>query len=105
MKPLNLNDVVLFVEENIGDFHQRRAESLRKLKLTQVIERKNPYLYKAKNITTAQDLVKLLLDAYLSSQEEAIFGEFLEKLAIFVRASIRWQKVISRRYRFRIRTR
>jgi hypothetical protein len=49
-----------------------------------VIERKNPYLFKAKNITTAQDLVKLLLDAYLSSQEEAIFGEFLEKLAIFV---------------------
>jgi hypothetical protein len=84
MKPLNLTDVVAFVEENIGDFHKRRAESLRKLKLTQVIERKNPYLFKAKNITTAQDLVKLLLDAYLSSQEEAIFGEFLEKLAIFV---------------------
>jgi hypothetical protein len=84
MKPLNLNDVVTFVENNIGDFHRRRAENLQKLKLAQVIKSKNPYLFKAKNITTAQDLVKSLVDAYLSSQEEAIFGEFLEKLAIFV---------------------
>lgn len=84
MKPLNLNDVVEFVEANIGDFHKRRADSFQKLKLSQVLERKNPYLFKAKNISTAQDLVKSLLDAHLSSQEESIFGEFLEKLAIFV---------------------
>jgi hypothetical protein len=84
MNPLNQNDVVTFVEGNIGEFHKRRAESLRNLKLSQVLQRKNPYLFKAKNITTAQDLVRLLLEAHLSSQEEAIFGEFLEKLAIFV---------------------
>jgi hypothetical protein len=84
MKPLNLKDVTKFVENNIGDFHNRRAASLQKLKLPKVLERKNPYLFKAKNITTAQDLVKQLLDAHLSSQEEAIFGEFLEQLAVFV---------------------
>ncbi|MCL4822724.1 MAG: cytosolic protein, partial [Anaerolineales bacterium] len=50
----------------------------------QVLNKKNPYLFKAKNINDAHDLVKLLLDAHLSSQEETIFGEFLEKLAIFV---------------------
>ncbi len=74
----------MYVESNIGDFHKRRADSLRKLKLTKVLERKNPYLFKAKNVGTAQDLVKTLLDAHLSSQEETIFGEFLEGLAIFV---------------------
>lgn len=84
MKPLNLNDVVSFVETHIGDFHKRRAESLRKLKLNDILKRKNPYLFRAKNILTSQDLVKSLLDAHLSSQEEAIFGEFLEQLAIFV---------------------
>lgn len=84
MKHLKLNDVVNFVESNIGEFHERRAENLRKLKLIQVIKRKNPYLFKAKNINDAHDLVKLILDAHLSSQEETIFGEFLEKLAIFV---------------------
>jgi hypothetical protein len=72
------------VEENIGDFHKRRADNLRKLKLEQVLKRKNPYLFKAKHVTKGQDLVESLLRAHLSSQEEAIFGEFLERLAIFV---------------------
>jgi hypothetical protein len=84
MKNLNLSDVVGFIEANIGDFHKRRLENLQKLKLIEVLRRKNPYLFKAKNILTAQDLVKGLMDAHLSSQEETIFGEFLEELAIFV---------------------
>jgi len=84
MKYLNLEDVTDYVEENIGEFHQRRADRLESLKLTEVLKRKNPYLFKAKNINDAHDLVKLLLEAHLSSQEESIFGEFLEKLAIFV---------------------
>ncbi len=84
MQQINLNDVVNFVEGNIGEFHERRAWSLQSLKLAQVLRRKNPYLFKAKNINDAHDLIKLLLDAHLSSQEETIFGEFLEKLAIYV---------------------
>jgi hypothetical protein len=46
MRPLNLNEVRLFVEKNIGDFHARRLEKLQKLKLKQVLKRKNPYLLK-----------------------------------------------------------
>ena len=88
MSLLNLNDVVAFVEANIGEFHERRASSLQNLKLTQVLNRKNPYLFKAKNLNDAHDLVKTILDAHLSSQEEAIFGESLEKLAIFVCAKV-----------------
>lgn len=84
MQPLNPSDVVRFVEQNIGEFHERRAASLKSLRLSQILKRKNPYLFKAKDINDAHDLVKLLLDAHLSSQEETIFGEFLEKLAIFV---------------------
>jgi len=84
MNQLNLNDIVTFVEYNIDDFHQRRLGSLLSLKLSIVLKRKNPYLFKAKNVGDAHDLVKLLLDAHLSSQEEAIFGEFLEKLAIYI---------------------
>ena len=84
MKPLALNDVTAYVESNIGSFHERRLESLRKLKLSKVLQRKNPYLFKAKNILHAPDLVEAILDAHLSSQEETIFGEFLEMLAIFI---------------------
>jgi hypothetical protein len=41
-------------------------------------------LFRAKNQITAQDLVKTILDAHLSSQEEGIFGGFLEELAVFI---------------------
>lgn len=83
MKPLNLDEVFQYVEENIDDFHSRKLQSLNKLKLRNVLKRKNPYLFKAKNVVP-QDLTKGILDAHLSSQEETIFGEFLEGLAIFV---------------------
>ena len=84
MKPLDINDVVRFIEDNIGTFHAKRLDSLQNLKLRKILKRKNPYLFKAKNILTSQDIVKVLLDAYLSSQEETIFGDFLEQLAIFI---------------------
>ena len=35
-------------------------------------------------MTSAPELVKAILDAHLSSQEEAIFGGFLEGLAVFI---------------------
>ncbi|KAF0140717.1 MAG: cytoplasmic protein [Stygiobacter sp.] len=84
MAKLKLADVQNYVENNIGNFHLKRLESLNKLKLSKILTRKNPYLFKAKNILTASEFVKNLLDAHLSSQEETIFGDFLEKLAVFV---------------------
>lgn len=84
MAHLDLNDVVGYVESNIGSFHEARLKSLEGLKLRAILKAKNPYLFRAKNIHTGYDLIKTLLDAYLSSQEEAIFGEFLEGLAVFV---------------------
>jgi hypothetical protein len=84
MVAVKIEEVGEYVKKNIGSFHNGRLESLKKLKLNEILKRKNPYLFKAKNILLAQDLVKILLDAYLSSQEETIFGNFLEGLAIFV---------------------
>jgi len=88
MRPLEIDDVKIYVENNIGDFHSNRLRKLEKLKLDNVLKRKNPYLFKAKNVLTAQDLVKSLLDAYLSSQEETLFGDFLEDLAIFINGEV-----------------
>jgi type II restriction endonuclease EcoO109I-like protein len=76
------NKIAAFIEENIPAFHQRRVESLVGLELDKVLKRKNPYLFKAKNINTASGLVKAILDAHLSSQEETIFGALLESVAI-----------------------
>lgn len=88
MENLNLNDVSLYVEQNIGIFHQKRIAGLDNLKLKRVLSKKNPYLFKAKYILTAQDIIKYLTDAYISSQEETIFGDWLEGLAIFVNQKV-----------------
>ncbi len=85
---LKTADINKYVETNIGEFHSARLESLAKLKLKDVLLRKNPYLFKAKNILTAEALVKTLLDAHLSSQEETVFGAFLEGLAIYINSKV-----------------
>ena len=77
-----------YVERNIGEFHGKRLAALDKLRLDVLLRRKNPYLFKSKNFTVASDLVRSLLDAHLSSQEETLFGEFLEGLAIFVTETV-----------------
>ncbi len=74
--------IAAYIEQKIPEFHKRRLESLTGLDLDKVLMRKNPYLFKAKNINTASGLVKAILDAHLSSQEETIFGAFLENVAI-----------------------
>ncbi|MFA6278440.1 MAG: PmeII family type II restriction endonuclease, partial [Pedobacter sp.] len=84
MDKLNLKDVSQYVEQNIGTFHQKRIQSLDDLKLTKVLRRKNPYLYKAKYVLTADEIVRGIVDAQISSNEETIFGDWLEGLAIFI---------------------
>lgn len=68
----------------IAPFYNVRLEGLQNLNLPSVLKRKNPYLFKAKNIELAGDLVKSIVDAFLSSQEETIFGNLLEGFAIYV---------------------
>jgi hypothetical protein len=84
MASIELQEIVKYVEENIPQFHQSRINGLKNLKLQTILRRKNPYLFKAKNVITASDLVRGLLDAHLSSSEEGLFGGFLEGLAVFI---------------------
>ncbi|WP_199335740.1 PmeII family type II restriction endonuclease [Nostoc sp. FACHB-110] len=65
-------------------FYDKRFEKLSKLRLKDVLKRKNPYLFKAKNIERAQDFVDSIITAFLSSQEETIFGNLLEGFAIHI---------------------
>ena len=79
MNQLSINDVRNYVEINIGEFHQKRLEKLNTINLKDLLKRKNPYLFKAKNIQTASELVKGLVDAFVSSSEEGMFGNWLER--------------------------
>lgn len=84
MNVLNLQDVSQYVEDQIGIFHEKRIQSIDNLRLEKILQRKNPYLFKAKYVLTAEQIIKGIVDAHVSSSEETIFGDWLEGLAIFI---------------------
>ncbi len=83
MNPLDFDELEEWVNNHIDTFHQDRINSLEEISLKKLLG-KNPYLLKAKNVTTANDVIVGALDACLSSSEEELFGVFLESLAIFI---------------------
>lgn len=88
MSVITDEQVTAYVEANIGQFHDARIQKLSDLKLAELLSRKNPYLFRSKNLIVASDLVQSLLNAHLSSQEETLFGAFLEGLAIHVAETV-----------------
>lgn len=88
MNQLKLTDVTKYVEDNIGEFHQKRIDALNRLRLKTVLKKKNPYLFKAKYLLTAEQIIRKLTDAFISSNEETIFGDWLEGLAIFINQKV-----------------
>lgn len=84
MLKFNQDELQSFISEKvITPFYEIRTKGLSNLAFSDVLKRKNPYLFKAKNIQTAEEFVKYILDAFLSSQEETVFGNLMEELAIF----------------------
>src|SRR5205809_236323 len=85
MDKLNQDELQLFISEKVMiPFYEIRLKKLNDLTFSGIMKRKNPYLFKAKNIQTAEEIVRYILDAFLSSQEETIFGNLMEELAIYV---------------------
>ncbi len=83
MNTLSIDELNQYVNANIVKFHENRLRVIQTLTLEKLLN-KNPYLFKAKNINKAHELVEGTMEAFLSSSEEKIFGDFLEGLAIFV---------------------
>ena len=71
MKKIDPQQIYEYVEKRISTFHQRRLDYVqKKVDLPKILKQKNPYLFKAKNVLTAQDLIKGFLDAFLQSQTD-----------------------------------
>lgn len=81
---LDLDQITSFVNQNIDSFHAKRLQRINKIRLTDMLSRKNPYLFRAKNINSASEFVNSILESALSASEEGLFGNFLESLAIFI---------------------
>jgi hypothetical protein len=85
MPKLTYPEIFEYIDTKIiKPFYEYRVAKINEVQLNKVLKSKNPYLFKAKNITTAQDLVTEILQAHISSQEETVFGNYLEELAIFI---------------------
>ena len=109
-----------FLAENVvTPFYLRRLQGLQSIRLGDVLKRKNPYLFKAKNLETTGELARSVVDAFLSSgaqrrgrvfvfrraaswtrflssQEETLFGDLMETFAVHMAATL-WNGHKSRR--------
>ncbi|MBQ9880315.1 MAG: cytoplasmic protein [Clostridia bacterium] len=69
----------------LEDFYNSLLKKIDEINITDLMTRKNPYLYRAKAIQSAAEIVESVLSATVSSSEETIFGTcFFEPLAIAV---------------------
>ena len=77
--------VIHAVDKALIDFYTSLAKTLDNIDVDKILKRKNPYLYRAKGISSAGQIVDGILAAYVSSSEETVFGNvFFEPIAIVV---------------------
>ena len=89
IEPLNngyVEDAVIqAVSAALTDFYTSLTKTLDNIDVDKILKRKNPYLYRAKGISSAGQIVDGILAAYVSSSEETVFGNtFFEPIAIVV---------------------
>lgn len=96
-EPLNIgydeDKVCNTISAALTEFYTSLTKTLDTIDIDKILKRKNPYLYRAKGIENASQIVSGILSAYVSSSEETVFGNtFFEPLAIVVSGG---QKAVS----------
>lgn len=82
-KTYNEQAVVQAIAQALDSFYESLISKIDTLNINKVMKRKNPYLYRAKAMQSASDIVDSVLTAFVSSSEETIFGScFFEPVAI-----------------------
>ena len=77
--------VVQAIAKALETFYGTLIEKIDTLDIRKVMKRKNPYLYRAKAMENASEIVESVLSAFVTSSEETIFGScFFEPIAIAV---------------------
>ena len=74
MPVLTDGELRLVVEQGLFTFQTRRRDILERVSARTLLTRKNPYLFLANGVVSVKTLTDRLLEAYLSSSEETIFG-------------------------------
>lgn len=75
--------VVASISKSLAAFYISLIEKVDAIDVPALMKSKNPYLYRAKAVNTAQEIINSVLLAYISSSEETLFGNlFFEPLVI-----------------------
>lgn len=75
--------VQIAIAEALENFYKSLIAKIDSININDIIKSKNPYLYRAKAMNKAYDIITSILQAFVSSSEETIFGNvFFEPLAI-----------------------
>lgn len=75
--------VVQAIANALDIFYSTLIDKIDGLDIKKVMKRKNPYLYRAKAMQSASEIVESVLNAFVTSSEETIFGNcFFEPIAI-----------------------
>ena len=79
----NEDAVVQAIATALESFYGSLIQKIDGLNIQKVMKRKNPYLYRAKAMQNAAEIVDSVLTAFVSSSEETIFGNcFFEPIAV-----------------------
>lgn len=78
----NEQEIVKAIAIALEDFYSSLIAKINSLNIKKIMKRKNPYLFRAKAMNGAAQIVDAILAAFVSSSEETIFGNvFFEPLA------------------------
>lgn len=79
----NEEEVKKVIAEALESFYAALINKIDNINIKDIIKSKNPYLYRAKSMQTSSDIINSILQAFVSSSEETIFGNcFFEPIAI-----------------------
>lgn len=82
-KQIDEQAVEAAIAHSLEVFYNSLLDKINSVNINDILKRKNPYLYRAKAIQSASEIVESVLAATVSSSEETIFGNcFFEPLAI-----------------------
>lgn len=87
MEPINIGydeeKVKIAIAEALENFYNSLIKKIDELDIKTIMIKKNPYLYRAKSMQTSADIIESIMQAFVSSSEETIFGNcFFEPIAI-----------------------
>lgn len=87
--------IIQAIATALEEFYTALVNKVDQLNVKSVMKRKNPYLFRAKSMNGAPQIIDAILSAFVSSSEETIFGNvFFEPIAtVAPKGTKPWLKV------------